>query len=49
MKKYDLIVIGAGHAGIEGSLAAARMGCSVLLLTIDVSKTHYTCKKYKYL
>ncbi|MFH1900855.1 MAG: tRNA uridine-5-carboxymethylaminomethyl(34) synthesis enzyme MnmG [Candidatus Omnitrophota bacterium] len=35
MKKYDVIVIGAGHAGIEASYAAAKLGCSVLLLTID--------------
>lgn len=36
-KKYDVIVIGGGHAGIEASLAAARMGCSVLLITMDMS------------
>ncbi len=36
MIKYDLIVVGAGHAGIEASYVAARMGCSVLLLTIDI-------------
>ncbi len=33
-----MIVIGAGHAGCEAALAAARMGCSVLLLTIDLDK-----------
>ena len=32
-KKYDIIVVGAGHAGCEAALAAARMGCDVLLLT----------------
>ncbi len=37
-KKYDLIVVGAGHAGCEAALAAARMGCSVLLLAIDLDK-----------
>ena len=35
-KRYDIIVVGAGHAGIEASLAAARMGCQVLLLSINV-------------
>lgn len=36
MKKYDVIVVGAGHAGIEASFSAAKLGCSVLLLTIDL-------------
>src|ERR1044071_2849767 len=34
-KRYDVIVVGAGHAGIEASLAASRMGCTTLLLTIN--------------
>lgn len=34
-KKYDVIVIGAGHAGVEAALAASRMGCETLLLTIN--------------
>jgi len=35
-ESYDVIVIGAGHAGVEASLAASRMGCKVLLATINI-------------
>jgi tRNA uridine 5-carboxymethylaminomethyl modification enzyme len=41
---YDVIVIGAGHAGCEAANAAARMGCRTLLLTIDLDKlAHMSC------
>lgn len=33
----DIIVIGAGHAGIEASVAAARMGCRVSLVSMDIN------------
>ena len=35
-KQYDVAVIGAGHAGIEAALAAARLGCSVIVFTINL-------------
>ncbi|RLE09945.1 tRNA uridine-5-carboxymethylaminomethyl(34) synthesis enzyme MnmG [Candidatus Aerophobetes bacterium] len=35
-KKYDVIVVGGGHAGCEAALAASRMGCSTLLLTMNL-------------
>ena len=35
-EEYDIIVIGAGHAGVEASLAGSRMGCKVLLATINI-------------
>ena len=35
-KKYEVIVVGAGHAGCEAALAAARMGCCTLLLNLHL-------------
>ena len=35
-KEYDVLVIGGGHAGCEAALASARMGCSTLMLTINL-------------
>ncbi len=37
--EYDIIVVGAGHAGCEAAVAAARMGMSTLLVTMDLTKT----------
>ncbi|MCM8762530.1 MAG: tRNA uridine-5-carboxymethylaminomethyl(34) synthesis enzyme MnmG [Candidatus Omnitrophica bacterium] len=41
MKNYDIIVVGGGHSGIEASLAGARMGLSVLLITFTSDKIGY--------
>jgi len=37
LKKYDIIVVGAGHAGCEAAAAAANMGASVLLVTMNMN------------
>ncbi|MEC4667921.1 MAG: tRNA uridine-5-carboxymethylaminomethyl(34) synthesis enzyme MnmG, partial [Nitrospirota bacterium] len=42
--RYDIVVVGGGHAGCEAMLAAARMGTRVLLLTMDEDKiAHMSC------
>jgi tRNA uridine 5-carboxymethylaminomethyl modification enzyme len=38
IKKYDVIVVGAGHAGCEAAAAAANLGSKTLLITIDMNK-----------
>lgn len=38
MKKYDVIVIGAGHAGCEAAIASAKLGSSTLLITTTLAK-----------
>lgn len=44
MKKTDVIVIGAGHAGIEAALAASRMDCSTLLINMRLDTIgHMSC------
>jgi tRNA uridine 5-carboxymethylaminomethyl modification enzyme len=38
-KSYDIVVLGGGHAGIEAALAAAKMGCTTALVTMDIEAT----------
>ncbi len=35
-EKYDVIVVGAGHAGCEAALAAARLGCETIVFTVSI-------------
>ncbi len=37
LNRYDVIVVGAGHAGCEAANSAAKMGCSVLLITMNMN------------
>ncbi len=42
--EYDIIVVGAGHAGCEAAYAAAKLGSKTLLVTMDMTKmAHMSC------
>jgi tRNA uridine 5-carboxymethylaminomethyl modification enzyme len=38
MKSYDVVVVGAGHAGCEAAIASGKLGCSTLLVTTNLEK-----------
>ena len=43
-KCYDVIVVGAGHAGVEAAMAAARLGCEVAVLSQNLDTiAHMSC------
>lgn len=43
-RQYDVVVVGAGHAGVEAAWAAARLGCSVAICTLsDATVAHMPC------
>lgn len=43
-RRYDIVVIGAGHAGCEAASAAGKLGCSVLLLALNLTRiAHMVC------
>ncbi len=49
MMEYDVIVVGGGHAGVEASLASARMGHKTLLISMLAENVTYYFDRCRYL
>ena len=48
-QKYDVVVVGGGHAGIEAGLAAARLGCRTALITLAADEIAALKASYEHL
>ena len=46
---YDVVVVGAGHAGCEAALAAARLGCETIIFTVSMNSVALMPVSYTHL